>query len=136
MTIQQLIISENTNITPERYCEAAISYIYNSFGNIKRSKEYWPFNNSTFGILWEPVDNKQSGLFIAKQLIECAINRQNIIDENEDNDSYDSNTLSNSINSINRQLNSINQKVSNINKTSEAIENTSNDTTNEINNIK
>ena len=49
-TLEQLF--QNENIKADRFALAAISYIFKAFGDVLRSKEYWPWG-STVNFSWD-----------------------------------------------------------------------------------
>lgn len=67
-------ISNNTTIRSDRYAMAAISQIFKAFGDIERSKEYWPWGE-TVDYPWESSKGVQQDLSLAKAFIAVAANR-------------------------------------------------------------
>lgn len=67
-------ISNNTSIKSDRYAMAAISQIFKAFGDIERSKDYWPWGE-TVDYPWESSRGTQQDLSLAKAFIAVAANR-------------------------------------------------------------
>ena len=69
MTVDEIMLNEN--IRSDRYAMAAISFIFNAFGDPIRSKEYWPWGEKV-QCAWRPTKGTDIDISYAKLLLERA----------------------------------------------------------------
>lgn len=135
MTIQDILAK--TTIHADRYAMAAISYIYNAFGEITLSKECWPWGRD-LQFEWQHINDANLAITYAQLMLEKAKNINNDLSNNED-DTQDniniSNELSNQLNILQKNIKKIFENINDINKSNEYINEVSHNVSNKISNI-
>ena len=130
MTPTELTILGRNDIRSNKFAAAAISYIYNAFGDIIRSKESWPFSSKK-ELGWQNSKGTEEDLKSAFQFLLASYNKY----LNENSKSNDVIPISNTINDIKTELEDIDKELDLIDSISESIDNITNDTNDKINNV-
>lgn len=135
LTLDQIL--ENENIKADRYGMAAISYIFKAFGDVVRSKEYWPWGD-TVNFPWENDNNDIYGdsLDSLTRAILCLNTAKKRIRESENTNKIEiKKDTVNSVNSLKKRLSRIGFTNKNINNVTNSIESTSKDINDKINKL-
>jgi len=135
MTIDEILL--NDNIRSDRYAMAAISFIFNAFGDSVRSKEYWPWSEKV-NCEWPKTKGTEIDISYAQLFLDRALNKYNDEIENNkinlNNDSMD-NTFKNDIRSLKKRINKVKFNTKTIIKSTNELNNISDNTTQNIEKI-
>ena len=134
MTIDEILL--NDNIRSDRYAMAAISFIFNAFGDPIRSKEYWPWGEKVH-CEWPRTKGTEIDISYAQIFLERAKNKYD--EELEANDNKTNlyndsmtDTFKNNIRSLKKRLNKVKFNTKTIIKSTSELNNISDDTTHNI----
>lgn len=137
MTVDEIMLNEN--IRSDRYAMAAISFIFNAFGDPIRSKEYWPWGEKV-QCAWRPTKGTDIDISYAKLLLERArIKYEEEISENEENYKINTNIvmddLRKNIKQLQNRLNRVKINVKNIVSATSELNNINDNTQKTVNDI-
>ena len=141
MTLREILA--NKNIHADTYAMAAISYIFNAFGDIVRSKDYWPFGK-ILNFDWHIISDTNLAITCAELCLERAREKHNENDESVETQinnnesittSYSGNELSDQLRLLSKRLNKVIDKLNSINTSNTNINNVSEEVISKISNI-
>lgn len=140
MTLREILV--NKNIHADTYAMAAISYIFNAFGDIVRSKDYWPFGKN-LNFDWNIISDTNLAITYAELCLEKAREKHNKNDESVETQinnesittSSSGNELSDQLRLLSKRLNKVIDKLNSINTSNININNVSEEVISKISNI-